>query len=410
MKNAILKFVQKLVPSKIVEPAKLPVKPVARKQGAVPFTVQQNLAGFVSNPGITTTSYVESRPLRQAEPVLKPRAPKTAQELWGLSPPVQESATSSIPLKNEPTPETPFQYRELKPKIWLLHPYGEKAGKGIDDFKYIVNDYFKKTTTPIYKWNFSSTREDDLSKRLIALLSEIKAYDLVVIVVGGGAEDSPFYACYNNAGTALSILEIQRKGGIVVTGLGHKNNEFLIDDYADFPCITPTEAGIQVKILFDCWRDNRPGERIPIYKHAWLKSKREVVVVSTTFSDTPPRGLLDIMHVLTLVSVRHVHFDPKQNYHLLDVLDELATTIKPHSIVAVISGGGEVTEQYYDNFRHPNIREKVRALQAKGAVVISGIGHATDDFFIDQFVDGKAITPTHAGYLTKQLLLKSMTL
>lgn len=77
----------------------------------------------------------------------------------------------------------------------------------------------------------------------------------------------------------------------------------------------------------------------------------------------------------------------------------------PGDILAIVRGGGDTTDRQFDPFRNRGACEQIRRLtQEIGVVVVTGIGHATDHFLVEEVASFKQATPTDAAYKIRALL------
>jgi len=74
-------------------------------------------------------------------------------------------------------------------------------------------------------------------------------------------------------------------------------------------------------------------------------------------------------------------------------------------IVVIVRGGGDIEHETFKAFRSTEAANAIRAIRVLGITVISGIGHASDEFIVQSEASIPAITPTDAAYklLRKEL-------
>ncbi len=88
---------------------------------------------------------------------------------------------------------------------------------------------------------------EGLTRALDDLREGVRRGDILAIVRGGGDVTTPQFEAYR-AKSACELLHALRasNGVLVVTGIGHSENEFPVDRVADFSAFTPTHAAMKI--------------------------------------------------------------------------------------------------------------------------------------------------------------------
>ena len=74
-------------------------------------------------------------------------------------------------------------------------------------------------------------------------------------------------------------------------------------------------------------------------------------------------------------------------------------------IIAIARGGGDTQHEQFSSFKDPAAREIIQFLtESKKAIVITGVGHSSDSFIIEEAATIKSSTPTDAAYSICDLL------
>ncbi len=83
---------------------------------------------------------------------------------------------------------------------------------------------------------------------------------------------------------------------------------------------------------------------------------------------------------------------------LLAALEEWSDTFKAGDIVAIVRGGGDLSDPQFNAYRFKGACDKLKFLSDEcGVISVSGIGHSTDQFLIEKSVNFAQITPTDAA-------------
>lgn len=86
---------------------------------------------------------------------------------------------------------------------------------------------------------------------IVTLQSEvIREGDVVCIARGGGDILDPSFRAYHNIDSAQYLRKLKSEGVIIVTGIGHASDKFILDDYATYHCITPTAAAQKINDIY----------------------------------------------------------------------------------------------------------------------------------------------------------------
>lgn len=112
----------------------------------------------------------------------------------------------------------------------------DDRGQGYNDF---VNKIYKRNIE--YKlYCISPMTSDNITKELAKVKKE--NFDCIAIVRGGGNYNYSLFE-FNNPKLAKAINDVEIP---VIVGIGHKDDEFLIDEFSYRKAITPTDAAIQI--------------------------------------------------------------------------------------------------------------------------------------------------------------------
>lgn len=94
---------------------------------------------------------------------------------------------------------------------------------------------------------FPTYRERALPRALESLAEDLRPNDVVCIIRGGGDTSKPEFATFRVRESCDAIRSLKgEKGVLVVTGLAHESDTFLVDECADFAGYTPTHAAFKV--------------------------------------------------------------------------------------------------------------------------------------------------------------------
>ena len=122
------------------------------------------------------------------------------------------------------------------------------------------------------------------------------------------------------------------------------------------------------------------------------------------------KGEEDFRHVLQrqhhkITKIIRINWLKYSERALAQAIQENISVFSPGDIIAIVRGGGDTKERQFAPFNEPDAARAVRALrkQAK-AVVVTGVGHSSDHFAIEQEATFKQATPTDAAYLICELL------
>lgn len=90
---------------------------------------------------------------------------------------------------------------------------------------------------------------------------------------------------------------------------------------------------------------------------------------------------------------------------LLNAINTLKKRLHIGDIIAIVRGGGDTSDFHFDTYRDIETCEELsKFTKIYGVVTVSGIGHATDNFPIEQAVNFAQITPTDAAYRIAYLI------
>ncbi len=145
--------------------------------------------------------------------------------------------------KNNQDKELPIEMKH----IGLITGKSSKAKK---DFENILNAYnpnkiLKKVE--VLEVDLKSPKESPtLIANAIDIYSSKKSIDAICIMRGGGT----FLNIFDNSRIIKAILNAQKNGKYIITGLGHAEDFTLSDLFANLPANTPTDAAYKFVMYF----------------------------------------------------------------------------------------------------------------------------------------------------------------
>jgi len=90
---------------------------------------------------------------------------------------------------------------------------------------------------------------------------------------------------------------------------------------------------------------------------------------------------------------------------LVHALSSHASEFSSGDIVAIVRGGGDTKHEQFSPFNEPDAADAIRYLRENNKViVVTGVGHSSDHFAIENEATFRQVTPTDAGYLICELL------
>jgi exonuclease VII large subunit len=85
---------------------------------------------------------------------------------------------------------------------------------------------------------------------------------------------------------------------------------------------------------------------------------------------------------------------------LVKAIDEIFNELRAGDVVAIIRGGGDITNPQFDPYRSASSCACIRKLRnEKNVIVVVGIAHSGNTFPIDEDADISADTPTYAAFI-----------
>jgi len=129
-----------------------------------------------------------------------------------------------------------------------------ETGKGFKDFMTIINAYSAKFRI-LYKLFPAALQGDSavssITHQLSAIKHNIKNYDAVLIIRGGG--DELDLNCYNNYRLAKEVALFPIP---VITGIGHSTNDTVVEMVAHHSNITPTDVAYYILSHFVAFEES----------------------------------------------------------------------------------------------------------------------------------------------------------
>lgn len=78
--------------------------------------------------------------------------------------------------------------------------------------------------------------------------------------------------------------------------------------------------------------------------------------------------------------------------------------LKPDDILCIVRGGGNPFHKSFQPFQSLEAAKYLKTLSNDGIIVITGIGHSSEEFTIEYAVTYKTITPTAAAHKVNELI------
>lgn len=130
------------------------------------------------------------------------------------------------------------------------------------------------------------------------------------------------------------------------------------------------------------------------------KNRPKIVLVRSMLRST--RGSEDFLAIMKGYHVLEMRYSGAAS--LVKVLNALEKVLQPHSIVAMVSGGGDTSGVAFDVYKNADVVTAADRLKKRCVRLVTGIGHAADAFPIEQVAFVAGITPTDAAYNIKKIL------
>lgn len=90
---------------------------------------------------------------------------------------------------------------------------------------------------------------------------------------------------------------------------------------------------------------------------------------------------------------------------LTKVIKDSWNQFRPGDIVAIVRGGGDTNDAHFSPFKDESaLKILVRLRNECNVILVTGIGHASDSFLVEEAATFKQATPTDAGYKICELL------
>ena len=132
----------------------------------------------------------------------------------------------------------------LTGRIFLVTTWTE--GQGETDFKLILSRerYRVAETFRIEWWKYGG---QSIPRALRKCRPVVTAGDIVAVVRGGGDTTDKQFEAFRSPEACEALNDLrQRYGVVVVTGIGHSNDHFPVDEVATFAQATPTDAAYKI--------------------------------------------------------------------------------------------------------------------------------------------------------------------
>jgi exonuclease VII large subunit len=132
----------------------------------------------------------------------------------------------------------------LTGRIYVITTWS--LGKGEEDFRLVLEREKHKIKKTI-RINVARHGSQAVSEAIRNNINEFEAGDIVAIVRGGGDTSDARFRPFNDEAAVKGVSDLRKnKRVIVVSGVGHASDRFLIDKAATFSQATPTDAAYKV--------------------------------------------------------------------------------------------------------------------------------------------------------------------
>lgn len=132
----------------------------------------------------------------------------------------------------------------LTGRIYVITTWS--IGKGEEDFK-LVLEREKHKIKRIIRINVARHSSQAISEAIRKHINEFEAGDILAIVRGGGDTSDERFRPFNDEEAVKAVSDLQKnKRVVVVSGVGHSSDRFLIDKAVTFSQATPTDAAYKV--------------------------------------------------------------------------------------------------------------------------------------------------------------------
>jgi len=138
---------------------------------------------------------------------------------------------------------------KLTGRIFLITTW--RTGKGEEDFKQVILRKNHKVIE-ILRVNALHHGESALLHIIRSNSEKLHSGDILAIVRGGGDTSDKSFSPFKSSAAAEAIERLKKtKGVIVVTGIGHASDHFLVEQAATFKQATPTDAANRICELLE---------------------------------------------------------------------------------------------------------------------------------------------------------------
>ena len=133
---------------------------------------------------------------------------------------------------------------EISGRVYLITTW--RVGKGEQDFSLILKRHNHKIRN-IIRLNWLQHGEQALTFAIQSNWSSFCSGDILAIVRGGGDTTDRQFHPFNNSDAARTLERLRsEKEVIIVTGIGHATDSFLVEQYTTFKQATPTDAAYKI--------------------------------------------------------------------------------------------------------------------------------------------------------------------
>lgn len=122
------------------------------------------------------------------------------------------------------------------------------------------------------------------------------------------------------------------------------------------------------------------------------------------------KGEEDFLHILRrkhykVTKIIRLNWLKYSERALVHGLSSNSSQFSTGDIVAIVRGGGDTKDRQFAQFNEPAAVEAIRSLKEHNkVVVVTGVGHSSDHFAIEEEATFNQATPTDAAYLICELL------
>lgn len=238
--------------------------------GAIEVEISKHLlssfknGSYVEIQGVPTFNFFREQCTKR----LKGYAIRTIEEDSAIQ--AFQSKLSTLDVLKKHRPKSHIFPNQFDLSVAVIYSSASKVDVQKDFYNYLseYRDEFNFDEKPV-----SLSNVDALSQ----VINSCTAYDIVVIIRGGGSSEA--FDIFNDEKVLKAFSNLN---GYRIVGLGHNSDVTLLDYLADHSAITPSDAGIHLKGQFDelfSRNDILEQQKIKIFKlENDLKVKSEDVI------------------------------------------------------------------------------------------------------------------------------------